>query len=150
MEQPVNFSGVLPSAEAHFFDTRQMHVNNPLTDDGGKGSGINVPFPSTRHPDSGSVYWAESGLLKTYGPDIGTALVQEHESGIFAYNQLSSLFHVTGTRPVQADFDVFNPYVHHEAFNPFNTVGNTNYNIPISIPYIADVIISTPFYPYPF
>ena len=141
MDQPVNFSGVMPSAEAHFFDTKQMHVNNPLT----KGSGINMPFPS---PASGSDYWAESGLLKTYAPDIGTAPNQEHESGIFHFNNLSSLFHVTGTRPVQADFDVFNPYVHHELL-PQGLQGQGR-KTPVSIPYVSDYKITTLFYPYPF
>ena len=102
MDQPVNFSGVMPSAEASFFDTAQMHVNN-------QGSGINFPFPD---PASGMDYWEESGLLKTYGPDVKE--LQGYETGIFHYNNLVSLFHTTGTVPVESDFDIFNPYIHYE------------------------------------
>ena len=136
MDQPVNFSGVMPSAEAHFFDTAQMHVNNPTA----KGSGINVPFPS---PASGSDYWAESGLLKTYAPEERINYAGE---GIFHYNNLSSLFHTTGTRPVQSDFNIFNPFIHHNA----RTTITGQETGPFIIPYVSDYTITTPFYPYPF
>ena len=137
MDQPVNFSGVMPSAEASFFDTAQLHTNN-------QGSGINFPFPN---PASGMDHWNESGLLKTYGPD--TRPEQEHQSGIFNYNNLISLFHNTGTVPAETDFDIFNPLIHHTPL--IKKVGRTEKEVgPFEVPYVSDYIISTPFFPYPF
>ena len=131
MDQPVNFSGVLPSSEAHFFDTQQMHTNND-------GSGINFSFPNP------SDFTDDSGLLRTYGPDIRAE--QEHQSGIFNFNGLVSLFHTTGTVPAVTDFNIFNPFILHEPQLKPNS--KTKELGPFFVPYVSDYIINDPFFPY--
>lgn len=76
--QDVTLSGVLPSSEAHFFDTRQDRKFS-------NGSGINFPFQQN----------FDTTVIATYGPSTEDI----NESVIFQYNELDGQFSYTGNVP---------------------------------------------------
>jgi hypothetical protein len=77
-EQEVPAGAILPSSEAHFFDTRQDRKFN-------NGSGINFPFEQN----------FETTVIFTSGSSTG----ESNESGIFQYNKLDGPFSYTGNTP---------------------------------------------------
>jgi hypothetical protein len=77
-EQKVPVGAILPSSEAHFFDTRQDRKFN-------NGSGINFPFEQN----------FETTVIFTSGSSTG----ESNESGIFQYNKLDGPFSYTGNVP---------------------------------------------------
>ena len=136
---------IMPSSEMHFFDTSQSHVLNG-------GSGINAKFPDpsnffTEDPDTGRTPEQESGILKTYGPD----LVPIEKSGIFHYDNLQGRFsNAPASRENSiTDFTIFNHYIHHYRTQTANE--ETDRDASISIPFISTYTISVGFpNPYPF
>jgi hypothetical protein len=141
-------SGVLPSGEANSFDFRQH------------GSGINSPFPypnqntpdelagitKTDFPDQFSdAWWQASGALKTYGPDEGTLVDTEQESGIFHFNNLISRFSSASgvNQSGITDFTIFNNYVHHQRLP-----SNNNNADAIEIPFVSTYRTSIDFNAY--
>lgn len=141
-------SGVLPSGESNGFDFRQH------------GSGINSPYPypnqntpdelagitKSDFPDQFSdAWWQASGALKTYGPDEGTLVDSERESGIFHFKQLLSGFSSTsgvGQSGI-TDFTIFNPYIHHQRLPANATQGDL-----IEIPFVSTYRTSIDFNAY--
>ena len=105
-------SGILPSGEMNFFDTRQLQEVRTESPDS-RPSGINLPFPypnteteekygfigatasgyashRSRYSDIpieeqqfSDKWWATSGILKTYGPLSDPLQDEERESGVF-------------------------------------------------------------------
>lgn len=53
-----------------------------------------------------------------------------------------SQFSVTGTKPVAVDFNLFQPYIHHEV--------HTESSGHVPLPYVSDYTIAVPFNPYPY
>lgn len=142
-------SGVLPSGEGGGFDFRQSGINHPYP-----YPNLNTPdefaFPSgtTRadFPDQfSSGWWNVSGVLKTYGPDEGTLVDSERESGIFHFNDLLSRFSnsqaVSGKQI--SDFTIFNPYIHHQ-----RSPSNKDDASVIEIPYLSTYDVSIDFNAY--
>lgn len=53
-----------------------------------------------------------------------------------------SQFSVTGTKPVAVDFNLFQPYIHHEV--------HTESSGHVTLPYVSDYTIAVVFNPYPY
>lgn len=95
--------GIMPSGESNFFDFSQSHIYH-------NGFGINTYYP---HPTGDGEFSEESGIIKTY--PASPISFSEKESGIFAYNNLKSLFsnaHEVSSNNINS-FSLDNPYIHY-------------------------------------
>lgn len=141
-------SGVLPSGESNSLDFEQQ------------GTAINEPFPypNTDTPENkafpsgqsrsqfpnqfSDAWWAASGVVKTYGPDQGTLVDEERESGVFHFSELLSQF--SNAQDVVAkqidDFTIFNDYIHHETVPPNASKGSV-----VRIPFLSTYNVSIDF-----
>lgn len=116
----------------HFFDTSQLHILND-------GSGINAKFPDpsnffTEDSDTGRTPEQESGILKTYGPDLAPV----EKSGVFHYDKLKGAFSNAEESRENAitDFTIFNDYIHYY---------QTEENKKVSIPFLSTYKVSYDF-----
>jgi len=123
-------SGVLPSGEANFFDTSQLHVNN-------SNLGINQTFPSPASFDIDQP--GQSGLYVTNpeNPDlvVGENGSEFQPSGLvnqFSNGYASLLNGIT-------DFTAFNPYIHYYAIPaPITSISLNPPPDAILIHYVSD------------
>lgn len=132
-------SGVLPSGEANFFDTSQLHVNN-------SNLGINQTFPSPASFDIDQP--GQSGLYVT-NPENPHLTVGENGSEfqpVGLVNQFSN--GLTSLLNGITDFSTFNSYIHHHGKPPLVTTINS-VDTPIHIPYVSDYTVSVEVNPYP-
>ena len=148
-------SGILPSGEMGFFDTRQFHQIRLESIDK-IPSGINLPYPYPNvdteekyafvsgesrfvFPDKFSMdWWYASGILITYGPDSDPLQDQERESGVFHFNGEESIFSSGAESQQINDFTLFNGFIHHELIN----------RSAVRIPYLSDYGTAIQFNPY--
>lgn len=137
-------SGILPSGQENYFDTRQDPDNN-------FGLPINTFYPS---PANQNGTFAGTGLLVTYAPtgyppEVKYKLGQLKESGILHYENLVGRFsNVSSVSGIAVqDFNIFNPYIH---YYPIDEITNNNKDkdSPVLIPYVSDYEIVQPISPY--
>ena len=141
----VSASAIMPSSEMHFFDVSQSHIRqgtNHLSVN--EGINANYPDPSifyTVDPRTGetttvdgSEFFEESGILKTFPPDIESV----EKSGVFHYNKLQGAFsNAPASRDDSiTDFTIFNHYIHHHG--------------QVSIPYLSTYTATIMYNPYIF
>lgn len=127
-------SGILPSGQENYFDTKQNPNNNG-------GFPINAFYPSPKNPDgsfSGTPLLATS-FSNELPPEIRRIIGQLKETGILHYENLIGRFsNATSTFSVQ-DFNIFNPYVHYYS---------SENQSPVLIPYVSDYEVVLPISPY--
>lgn len=141
-------SGILPSGQENYFDSRQDPDNNLSLP-------INAFYPSPINQDGN---FSGTGLLATYPPtgyppQIRYLLGQLRETGILHFYDFSSLFSnatIVGLYQV-SDFTIFNPYIHYypnkQELDSINNQNKSN-NYPVYIPYVSDYEFSEPYDPY--
>ena len=135
---------ILPSAEAGFFDSSQLHKIRKESPSS-VGSGINDPFPypntttdesyafvssesREQFPDKfNNAWWDASGIINTYGATDAPLVDEQRETGVFHYLGSLGRFSSNYQNSQITDFTIFNPYIHHEYIN----------NVGIAIPYVS-------------